>query len=317
MHKSSVLKIYNSIYSFNTGKKTVLTLGTFDGVHKGHQAILQKLIRSSEDMNCESLVLTFFPHPRMVLQQDSDIKLLNTITERSLLLEKFGLDNLVVHPFDAAFSQLSAEAFVSEILVKQFNVAKVIIGYDHRFGKNRSATIDDLLVYGEKYSFLVEQISAQEINEVSVSSTKIRKALESGDITVANDYLGYTYFLTGKVTEGKKLGRTIGYPTANIAIGENYKLIPAVGVYAVSAEINNETVFGMMNIGFNPTVNGEKKTIEVHFFNLDADLYHQTLCVSVHQRIRNEQKFPSLDMLKEQLLRDKEFSLNFFSKKSL
>lgn len=314
MHKHKNLKTFYSIPEFHAAKKTVLTLGTFDGVHLGHQSILKKLRRASENLACESLVLTFFPHPRMVLQQDSDIKLLNTIAEKSVLLERFGVDNLVVHPFDTTFSQLSAEEFVSEVLVNQFNIAKIIIGYDHRFGKNRSATIENLILYGKKYSFEVEQISAQEIDEVSVSSTKIRTALDNGDIQTANAFLGYKYFFSGKVVKGKQLGRTIGYPTANIRIAEDYKLIPQVGVYIVSSEIDGKIVFGMMNIGYNPTVGGISKTIEVHYFDFSDDLYDSEITVSLHQRIRDEQKFGSVDLLKTQLAQDKKVSLEYISK---
>jgi len=315
LHKQHVLKTYHTIDSFVSEKKTVLTLGTFDGVHKGHQAILQKLKKASQEMDCESLVLTFFPHPRMVLHQDSEIKLLNTIEERIELLERYGLDNLIVHPFDEKFSNLSAEAFVAEILVKRCNVAKVIIGYDHRFGKNRSATLEDLIAFGAKYDFQVEQITAQEINEVSVSSTKIRHALEAGEVVRAQEYLGYPYFFTAQVVEGKKLGRTIGFPTANLLVNQQYKLIPQEGVYAVSASFEGTILYGMMNIGYNPTVNGQTKTIEVNFFNFDANLYHATLRINIHERLRAEQQFASLDMLKAQLQRDKQFSEEFFAKR--
>ena len=314
MCKQINLNFFSSIYDFHAEGKTVLTLGTFDGVHLGHQSILKKLKDASALLQCESLVLTFFPHPRMVLQQDSEIKLLNTITEKSMLLERFGVDNLVIHPFDAAFSQLSAEAFVLEVLVKKFNIAKMIIGYDHRFGKNRSATLDDLMMFGEKYSFEVEQISAQEIDEVSVSSTKIRTALDNGDVQTANAYLGYSYFFTGKVVKGRQLGRTLGYPTANIHIAEDYKLIPKVGAYIVSSDIDGKTVFGMMNIGFNPTVKGTHKTIEVHFFDFNADLYESEITVCLHQRLRDEQKFASVDLLKTQLAQDKKEALEYVSK---
>ncbi|WP_313804784.1 bifunctional riboflavin kinase/FAD synthetase [Flavobacterium sp.] len=308
------MKIFSSIYDFQTQGKTVLTLGTFDGVHLGHQSILKKLEKASDELNCESLVLTFFPHPRMVLQQDGDIKLLNTIDEKAELLRKFGVDNLIVHPFDNRFSQLSAEEFVSEILVKQFNIAKIIIGYDHRFGKNRSATIDDLIVFGEKYGFEVEQISAKEIDEVSVSSTKIRVALDNGDITTANSYLGYKYSFSGKVVQGKQLGRTIGFPTANIQIAEDYKLIPKIGVYVVKATYQGRTIGGMMNIGFKPTVDGIAKTIEVHLFDFKEDLYGTDLKIEVLHRLRDEQKFSSVDHLKEQLFQDKKLSLEYFAK---
>ncbi len=307
------MKIYNSIYEFTTAPKTIVTLGTFDGVHKGHKTILDKLIKSSGSSGCESLVLTFFPHPRMVLQQNSDIRLLNTIDEKAQLLKEAGIDNLIIHPFDHAFSRLTAEEFVKNILVERLNICKIIIGYDHRFGRNRTATIDDLIIYGNEYGFEVEQISATEVNEVSVSSTKIRNALIAGDIATANEFLGYPYMLTGTIVKGRQLGRTIGYPTANISIEEDYKLIPENGVYVASAIIDGQLVRGMLNIGTNPTVGGTAQTIEVNFFNFDADLYGKKLQVSLHHRLRDEVKFPSVDALKEQLAKDKEDSLAYFN----
>ena len=280
------MKIFHSINDFRSTKKTIITLGTFDGVHIGHKKILEKVLQNTGDGQYESLVLTFFPHPRMILKEDSDMKLLNTIDEKIDLLDKIGIQNLVIHPFDEKFSRLTAEEFVKTILVDRFQVQKIIIGYDHRFGRNRTANINDLIAFGEQYDFEVEQISVQEINEISVSSTKIRNALLEGNMTLANDYLGYNYFLTGEVVKGKQLGRTINFPTANLKIQENYKLIPQNGVYIVKSVINEQTVFGMMNIGFNPTVNGQNQTIEIHYFDFDADLYHQKIRVSILQRIR-------------------------------
>jgi riboflavin kinase/FMN adenylyltransferase len=247
----------------------------------------------------------------MVLQEGSDIKLLNTIDERSVLLDKLGLDNLIIHPFDKEFSRLSAEEFVKTVLVDTFNIQKIIIGYDHRFGRNRTANIDDLILYGEKFGFEVEQISAQEINEVSISSTKIRNAILDGNMVLANEYLGYNYNLSGIVSQGKQLGRTIGFPTANIKIPEEYKLIPKNGVYIVKSILNQITVFGIMNIGVNPTVNGENLSIEVHFLDFDADLYDEKITISIIDRIRDEQKFESVALLKLQLEKDKNTALSF------
>ncbi|TDE45612.1 bifunctional riboflavin kinase/FAD synthetase [Flavobacterium rhamnosiphilum] len=308
------MKIFHSINDFSSTKKTILTLGTFDGVHIGHKKILKKITKNTENKKYESLVLTFFPHPRMVLQEHSDIKLLNTIDEKIELLEKIGIENLVIHPFDEAFSRLTAEEFVSTILVDRFHIQKIIIGHDHRFGRNRTANIDDLIAFGKEYDFEVEQISVQEINDISVSSTKIRNALLEGDMALANDYLGYDYFLTGIIVKGKQLGRTIGFPTANLKIEENYKLIPQNGVYIVKSIINEQTVFGMMNIGFNPTVGGQKQSIEIHYFDFNADLYNQKISVSILQRIRSEQKFESVDFLKEQLGKDKKAALVYLNK---
>ncbi|CAM3653294.1 bifunctional riboflavin kinase/FAD synthetase [Flavobacterium chungbukense] len=307
------MKLFHSITDFQSTKKTILTLGTFDGVHIGHKKILERITQNTENGKYESLVLTFFPHPRMVLQEKSEIKLLNTISEKTKLLEATGIENLVVHPFNESFSRLTAEEFVHTILVDKFQIQKIIIGHDHRFGRNRTANIDDLIAFGIEYGFEVEQISAQEIQDVSVSSTKIRKALNDGNMALANEYLGYDYFLNGTIVKGKQLGRTIGFPTANIHIEEDYKLIPKIGVYVVKAVVNKETVFGMMNIGFNPTVNGEKQTIEVHLFDFDKDIYNQNIEVSLLHYIREEQKFSSVDALKEQLNNDKKVAVNYIN----
>jgi len=305
------LKVYNSINSFECSKKTIITIGTFDGVHLGHKSILEKMKNATLENTYESIVLTFFPHPRMVLQQDSSIKLLNTIDEKGELLDKFGIDNLIIHPFDAAFSNLSAEEFVKEILVDKLNIHKIIIGHDHRFGKNRSADINDLITFGKKYDFEVEQISAKEIDEIAISSTKIRKALLEGNVKLANEYLGYPYFISGKVIEGKKIGRTIGFPTANILLSENYKLLPKNGVYIVSCEIKKVLHFGMMNIGNNPTLGDNEQTIEVHFFDIKEDIYNENLQIAFLGNIREEHKFNSITELQTQLEKDKAFSLDF------
>ena len=306
------MKIFNAIQEFSSPAGSIITLGTFDGVHKGHKSLLNKLISSGKALGCETVVLTFFPHPRMVLQPDAEVKLLNTMAEKAALLEAFGVDNLIIHPFSHEFSRLTAEDFVKDILVKRLNARKIIIGHDHRFGRNRTANTQDLVRMGQELGFEVEQISALEVDEVSVSSTKIRNALLDGNPEIANNYLGYPYYITGTVTTGKQLGRTIGYPTANIDVPETYKLIPAQGVYAVSSIINGKTVYGMMNIGTRPTVNGIGQTIEVNFFDFEADIYGAQLKVSLHHRLRGEQKFEGLDALKAQLAKDKEDSLHYF-----
>lgn len=292
----------------------MLTLGTFDGVHKGHQKIISNLVATARAKDCESLILTFFPHPRMVLQDPSEIKLLNTIPEKSQLIKLLGVDHLIIHPFDQNFSRLSAEEFVSEIIVKQLALQKIIIGYDHRFGRNRTANIDDLIRFGEEYGFEVEQISALEIDTISVSSTKIRMALNEGNIEKANDYLGYPFFLTGTVVQGKSIGRTIGFPTANLKIKESYKLIPQNGVYVVETFIDSKKVYGIMNIGYNPTVDGNEHSIEVHFLYFKEDLYHQSLKISILGRIRDEVKFDSLEALQQQLEIDKNSALHFLKR---
>ena len=311
------MKIFNSIQEFNSTAKTIVTLGTFDGVHKGHKSILDKLITSSKASGCESVVLTFFPHPRMVLQQNTDLKLLNTIDEKAALLEKEGVDNLIIHPFDHAFSRLTAEEFVKDILVDKLNIHKIIIGHDHRFGRNRTATIDDLIRFGEEFGFEVEKISELAVDEISVSSTKIRNALNEGNVDYANTFLGYPYFINGAVVQGKQLGRTINFPTANIDPTESYKLIPANGVYVVSSILNGKTVYGMMNIGNRPTVNGVGTTIEVHYHDFNDDLYGQQIKVSIYHRLRNEVKFESFDALKLQLEKDRQQSLAYFKDHSL
>ncbi|OOG63659.1 bifunctional riboflavin kinase/FAD synthetase [Flavobacterium sp. A45] len=311
------MKIFHSINDFQiasgeNAKKTILTLGTFDGVHFGHKKILEKVTQNTENEKYESLVLTFFPHPRMVLQEDSDIKMLNTIAEKIELLDKIGIQNLVIHPFDESFSRLTAEEFVKNILVDQFHIHKIIIGHDHRFGRNRTANIDDLKAFGEQYNFEVEEISAQEIKEVSVSSTKIRQALIDGNVALANEYLGYDYSLTGIIIKGKQLGRTIGFPTANLKPEENFKLIPQNGVYIVKSVIKSKTVLGMMNIGLNPTVEGKNQTIEINYFDFNQDLYGQKITVSILERIRSEEKFDSVAHLKEQLEKDRNTALEYF-----
>ncbi|MCL9769312.1 bifunctional riboflavin kinase/FAD synthetase [Flavobacterium sp. HXWNR69] len=308
------MKVFNSIDSFYSSKKTIMTIGTFDGVHIGHQSILKKITSIDTQKELTSVVLTFFPHPRMVLNQENSIKLLNTIEEKILLLKRFKVENLIIHPFDKTFSDLSPEKFVTEVLIKKLNIQKIIIGYDHRFGKNRAANIDDLIIFGKKYGFEVEQLSAEEIDEIAISSTKIRKAITDGNIKLANDYLGYPFMLTGKVIHGKKIGRTIGFPTANIEITENYKLLPKNGVYVVSSIMNNMEYYGMMNIGKNPTIGENEQSVEVHFLDINEDLYGKELQISILEHIRDEKKFNSLSELQEQLAKDRIFSLNFIKK---
>ncbi|WP_420603099.1 bifunctional riboflavin kinase/FAD synthetase [Flagellimonas sp.] len=297
----------------NTSFQTAVTIGTFDGVHLGHRKILERLINDAKNTGLKSTVLTFFPHPRMVLQKDTDIKLLNTLEEKKQILDTLGLDYLIVHPFTKDFSRLSATEFVRDVLVNSLKTKKIIIGYDHRFGRNRNANIQDLIAFGNTLDFEVEEIPAQEIDEVSVSSTKIRNALMEGDIATANSYLSYPYMLTGTIQKGKGLGRQFGFPTANLHIAETYKLIPKNGVYVVKSMIGTTEYFGMMNIGFNPTVSGTERTIEVNFFKFEGNLYDQTIQVVILHRIRDEHKFDSVQELQEQLKKDKEQSLVLIS----
>lgn len=303
-----------SISNYDKEHATAITIGTFDGVHIGHRKILERLIKNAKVLQLKATVLTFFPHPRMVLQKDSDIKLLNTLEEKKQILEQTGLDILIVHPFTKSFSRLSATEFVRDILVNQLRVKKIIIGYDHRFGRNRNANINDLIAFGNVLDFEVEEIPAQEVDAVSVSSTKIRRALDLGDITTANAYLGYEYMLTGTIIKGKGLGRKLAFPTANLHISESYKLIPKNGVYVVKSVLGQQTVHGMMNIGYNPTVAGTEKSVEIHFFDFQGDLYGKKVQISILDRIRDEHKFESLEGLKKQLEADKKTSLGIISR---
>ena len=249
----------------------------------------------------------------MVLQKNATIKLINTIDERIKLLEKIGLEILIIQQFTKEFSNQSALDFVKTILVDTLKISKLIIGYDHQLGKNRDGNFKQLEAYGETLNFKVQEISQKEINNSAVSSTKIRKAIESGNIEKANNYLGYHFMLTGEVVKGKNLGKKIGFPTANLYIKESYKLLPKTGAYVVKAEIENKIVFGMMNIGFRPTVNGINQTIEIHFFNFNKDLYGKIIQVDVLSYLRDEQKFESVELLKKQLQKDKEKSLEIIN----
>lgn len=290
-----------------------LTIGTFDGVHLGHQKILETVKNLGLKNNHITSVLTFFPHPRMVLQQDSSIRLLNTISERKNLLQRFGIDLICVKTFSKEFSNLSADTYVKNILVNELNAKQIVIGYDHHFGKNRNANINDLKKYAKDLDFEVKEISAQDIDQVTVSSTKIRNALNNGEILIANSYLGYNYFLTGKVVRGQSLGRTIQFPTANIYIEEDYKLIPKDGVYIVKSNIENKTIFGMMNIGSNPTIKNKPRSIEVHFFDFEKDIYSKEIVIEMLHRIRDEHKFENLKALQSQLKKDKKEALKYIN----
>jgi len=305
------LKIFKGLSTYQNTKKATVTVGTFDGVHVGHQKIIKNLIKNKEDNS--TVILTFFPHPRMVLQKDVTVKLLNTISEKQLLLEKTGLDCLIVEPFTKEFSRLTALDFSRNILVNTLNINKLIVGYDHRFGKNREGSFEQLQEYGALYNFKVEEISVQDIESVSVSSTKIRKALKEGDIKTANTYLGYNYMLTGKVVHGKGLGKKWNYPTINIKIAEDYKLIPKTGVYIIKSLIENKPYFGIMNIGFRPTLNGKNQTIEVHLLDFNADLYGKNIQVNLIERLRDEQKFDAIDALFLQIKEDEKTARNYIN----
>ncbi len=307
------MKVIENYKNFSISKKSIVTIGTFDGVHVGHQKIMEQLVATAQENNAKSVLLTFFPHPRMVLQKDNSLKLINTIAEKIEILEKTGLDYLIIHPFDKDFSRLTAFDFVRTILVNHLNTAELVIGYDHRFGKNREGNFEQLQEYGHMYDFKVTEIPAQDINQISVSSTKIRNAILNAEIEKANEYLGYSFSLEGTVVSGEKLGNTIGYPTANIELLETYKLVPKTGAYLIRSFLHGKTIYGMMNIGNRPTVNGVKETIEVHFFDLNKDLYGRQLTIELLTFLRDEQKFSSIEELKKQLFLDKEKSLELIS----
>ena len=303
--KFNQLKI-KSAADYKQIKPSVVTIGTFDGVHVGHQQIINRLVSLAKKHQLQALVLTFFPHPRMVVQNDSSIKLINTIDEKANQLQALGVDHLVLKEFTKSFSRLNALEYVRDILVNNLKVKHIIVGYDHHFGRNRTANITDLKEFGAFYDFEVTEIAPQEIDDVTVSSTKIRMALLDGKIVIANKFLGYNFMLSGKVVKGKGLGKTLDFPTANIHIEEAYKLIPKQGVYLVKSHIMGVVAYGMMNIGINPTVSqGNSTNIEVHFFDFKQDLYGIFLKIELLEHLRSEIKFPNVEALKTQLEKDK------------
>ena len=303
--------IRENLQDYNSTKPSVITIGTFDGVHIGHTKIINQLITISLKNNLTSILLSFFPHPKMVLQNDNELKLINTIQEKEGLLNSLNLDYLIIKEFTKEFSRLSALEFVRDILVNKLNAKHIIIGYDHHFGRNRTANIEQLKEFGELYDFKVTEILAQDIDDIAISSTKIRKALINGEIKLANKFLGYNFFFSGDVVHGNNIGKTISFPTANIKVDQPYKLIPKNGVYIVKTIIDNQTTFGMMNIGYNPTFNGKQKSIEIHFLNFNKNIYHKNLTIEMIMRIRNEIKFNSVEDLKKQLEKDKLSTLNY------
>lgn len=300
------MKIFSSIPDFPSETKTIITIGTFDGVHLGHSVILNRLNALAQKTKMQSVLLTFFPHPRHVLQTaDQEMKLINTLDEKKILLEKSGLDNLVVHEFTKEFSRIQSANFVRDYLVEKLNLHTLVIGYDHHFGRNREGSIKELTALSELYGINIEMISPQLFEDIAVSSTKIRKLLEKGEIEQANHYLGYAFFIFGKVIRGNAIGKTIGFPTANIEIDNKWKLHPADGVYAVQVMLGERTYKGMMNIGNKPTIEGRKKTLEVHLLDFSEDIYGEQLQIKFIKKIREEKKFENLDALKQQLLIDK------------
>ena len=305
------MKTIHGIENFPASEGSIVTIGTFDGVHLGHQQILKQLIDTSQQSKLKSVLLTFFPHPRMVLQPDISMHLIQTIEEREKALRKTGLDYLVIHPFSEKFSRLSADDYVKQVLVDKLNVRKVVVGYDHRFGRNRTASLEDMYNYADIYDFEVIEIDAKKIKSTAVSSTKIRKAIGQGDIALANSYLGDPFKLEGVVVHGDKRGRELSYPTANIELQNKHKIIPKQGVYLIQSDIDNQVVYGMMNIGTKPTFDTTNPSIEVHFFDWNGDLYDQTLQVKLLKWIREEQKFDSVEELQAQIHADERYCRSY------
>lgn len=300
------MRVYNNIDEFIAVNNAVVTIGTFDGVHIGHRKIISGIKELAESTGGETVILTFFPHPRMILHpEDESLKLITTIAEKAELMEQLGVDHLIITPFSRDFSNQSAESYIRDVLVNKIGTKKIVVGYDHRFGKDRQGGFEDLQHLGPVYGFDVVEIPEQDINEVAISSTRIRNALLSGDIDLANTFLGYPFFITGKVVRGDQIGRQIGYPTANIVVEEKYKLIPGDGIFAVTVTIANQKYKGMAYIGSRPTVNGLTRNIEVNIFDFNEEIYNQTIRMEFHHYIRGDVKFSSLDELKVQLAQDK------------
>jgi riboflavin kinase/FMN adenylyltransferase len=312
------LKVYRKIEDFVPIKNAVVTTGTFDGVHTGHRVIISRINQIAKEIGGESVIITFYPHPQLVLHpEEKNIFVLNTEEEKISLLENYGIDHLIIIPFTKEFAAISYLDFIKKILIDKLHVKRLVIGYDHHFGKERKGSLQHLVDYGSKYHFEVEEISAQKIGDTEVSSTKIRKALLAGDILTANNYLGYDYLLKGCVVKGDHIGTSIGFPTANLEIADSNKLIPVNGVYIVKVKFENKIYGGMMNIGMRPTVNGKKLAIEVNIFNFDKNIYSEFLNVYIIERLRDEIKFSGIGQLKEQLLVDKETAEKILSDKSI
>jgi riboflavin kinase / FMN adenylyltransferase len=309
------MKIYEGLQEYISNTYAVVTTGTFDGVHLGHKKIIHRLNAIAKENSGESVVITFDPHPRTVLFPDqTDLKLLSDKHEKIQLLKDAGVQNLIVIPFNKAFSEISSLDFIKDIIISKIKTKHLVIGYDHKFGKNREGSFEYLQLHADSFGFKVEEISAKLINENNISSSKIRKSLENGDLKTANKFLGYDYFLSGTIVTGKQIGRTIGFPTANIKVYDTNKLIPAIGVYAVKVLVGNNLYKGMLNIGYNPTVTDEKiKTIEVNILDFNRDIYGEAIKIFFIERIRDELKFLGLAALKEQLALDREHALKILS----
>ena len=301
------MQVHYGFESYKNIKNPIVTVGTFDGVHFGHQKIIQRLQKIAKKNNGESVLLTFDPHPRKILLNDQGLKLIHTINEKINILENLGLDHLVIYPFTLEFSKFSAKRYIDELLIQKLGTYTLVIGYDHHFGNDREGNIDLLKKYEKSNPFYLEEIKAHEIEEIKISSTKVRSAIEKGNIHLVNDYCGHFYEFSGEVVRGNGIGKTIGTPTANIKLNSNEKIIPLDGVYAVVCLIRDANYKGIMNIGFKPTVDeGQKRTVEIHLFDYEKDIYGQDLRTKVIERIRDEVKFNSLKELKSQILKDNE-----------
>ena len=299
-----ILKVFRKFSDYPSHKPLALSLGMFDGVHLGHKCIIDELKKVGSAHHLETAILTFWPHPRFVFNPNEDLKLLNTLDEKTLLMEKYGINNLFLKEFDDEFRNLTGEEFVRQILIDKLNVKYLIIGYDHSFGKNKSGNFELLQKLSKELDFEVEQMEAINIHENNISSTKIRNALLAGNILEANEMLGYSYSVSGTVVHGKKLGRTIGYPTANIETG-NIKLLPKKGAYIVEVLVKNQQYKGMLSVGTNPTVNGDKLTVEVYILDFNGDIYDEEITVKFRDFLHEEIKFEGLEKLIERLDEDK------------
>ena len=310
-----VLKIYNHLSDFNRLNNAAVTIGTFDGVHFGHQKIIRRLCELAKANGGESVILTFFPHPRLIIDpENQDLKMLNTIEEKARILEELGVDHLIITPFTRDFSNLSPQEYIENILVGQLGMKQIIVGYDHRFGKDRQGGMQELQRYAAALDYSIEEIPEQDVNDVAVSSTKIRTAILEGNVALAAEYLGYYFSLYGRVIKGDKIGRTIGFPTANIFVEESYKIIPSDGIYAVTVAMNGTEYRGMAYIGQRPTINGMTRNIEVNIFDFDQEIYGQYITMYFQEFLRHDVKFTGLEALKIQLQQDKEDTLEFFKK---
>jgi riboflavin kinase / FMN adenylyltransferase len=299
------MKVYRNIEELPIFENAVITTGSFDGVHTGHVQIITQLIKEAEKINGTPVLITFYPHPKQVVQmQEKALHILNTPEEKYTLLQQKGIEHIVVVPFDTAFSELSAKNYIEKFLVEKFKPAVIVVGYDHRFGNNREGNFELLKSKEALYNFVVKEIPEHVLTNVTISSTKIRNAMLEADIEKATSFLGYDYFFSGKIIEGNRLGRTIGYPTANLQIEDEHKLIPANAVYAIDVQLGTSAYKGMMNIGMRPTVDGKKRTVEVNIFDFNEDIYGQIMKVTLKKSLRNEVKFSGLEELKKQLAID-------------